>query len=205
VKIYGDVEFGEGCVVGEYTIINYPYVTSADDFKDYKKKTSIGKKCIIGSHVIIYGGTKIGDETIVEDFCRIGEDVRIGNNCHILYGDKIYDGSVIGDNCIIAGFICERAKIGKNVRIFGEMVHNQREPHLGWDNIVEDSPVIDDCVFIGFGAKIIGGIKISNNSYIVAGAIVTKDVPKKSIVFGVNKIVPYKEWKGSLRNSKFFQ
>jgi acetyltransferase-like isoleucine patch superfamily enzyme len=204
VKLYGDVEFGEDCVVGEYTLINYPYKTSIGGFKD-KKKTSIGKKCIIGSHVIIYGGTKIGDETMIEDFCKIGEDVSIGNNCHILYGDKIYEGSIIDDNCIIGGFICERAKIGKNVRIFGELIHSHREPHLGWDDIIEKSPVIEDYVFIGFGAKIIGGIKISKNSYIVAGAIVTKDVPEKSIVSEVNKIIPYNEWKGHLGSSKFFK
>lgn len=204
VKTYGRVSFGEKCIIGEYSIIGFSYVESGTFIGTETTKTIIGKKCIIGSHVIIYAGTKIGEKTSIEDYCRIGEYVSIGKDCRILYRATIYDETRIGNNCIIAGFCCERAKIGNNVRLFGELVHAHREPHLGWDDVVEKSPRIDDYVFIGFGVKIVGGIKIGRNSYITTGAVVTKDVPPKSIVSGTNKIVPYSEWAGRLKNSKFF-
>lgn len=205
VKMYGDVRVGKKCIIGEYTIIGYRDVENEESFECKDIETSIGNKCIIGSHVVIYKGTQIGEGTKIEDFCRFGEEAIIGKHCYILYGAKIYDETEIGDNCIIAGFCCERAVVGNNVRLFGELLHSYREPHLGWDDVVEESPRIDDCVVIGFGAKIIGGIKIDKNSYITAGAIVTKDVPPKSIVKGVNKIIPYQEWRGKLRYSQFFR
>ncbi len=204
VKTYGRVKFGKGCVIGEYTIIGYPYVESEKSFKAQDTKTSIGRKCIIGSHVIIYEGASIGDETYIQDFCRIGEDVKIGKKCRILYGANINGETIIGDNSIIAGFCCERAIIGKKVRLFGELIHAHRAPHLGWDDVTEDSPKIADNVFIGFGAKIIGGIQIGKNSFIAAGAIVTKGVPDSHVVVGTNQIIHFSKWKGKLRTSLFF-
>ncbi len=199
-KIYGNVQIGKECIIGEFTIIGYSL-----NIQPSATITSLGDKCILGSYVIIHRGAQIGKETKIEDFCRIGENVSIGQNCYILYGAKIYDNAKVGNNSIIAGFICERAKIGSNVRIFGELLHSHREPHLGWDDAVEESPVIDDCVFVGFGAKVIGGIRIERNSYVAAGAVITKNVPPRSIVVGTNKIIPYSDWKGILKHSKFFK
>jgi len=201
VKLYGEVKIGEDVKIGDYTIIGLRIDSNESE---NKSPTIIGDKCTIGSHVVICGGANIGNKTKIEDFCRIGEGVKIGLNCNILYGAKIHDDAKIGDNSIIGGFVCERAEIGNNVRMFGELLHVHREPHLGWDDVIEKSPIIESSVFIGFGAKIIGEIRIGQYSYIAAGAIVTKNVPPKSIVAGINKIVPYKEWNGKLKNSRFF-
>ena len=204
VKLCGEVKIGEKVRIGDYTIIGLE--SDLIEFTDKSETTItvIGDECIIGSHVIINKDTIIGNRTRIEDFCKIGENVKVGENCYILYGAKIYDDGEIGNNSIVGGFVCERAKIGNNVRMFGELLHVHREPHLGWDDVIEESPIIENKVFIGFGAKIIGGIKIGRGSYIAAGAIVTKNVPPKSIVVGINKIVPYKEWNGELKNSQFF-
>ena len=204
VKLYGNVKIGSNVRIGDYTIIGLE--SELNEPSDRSNVTTIiGDECIIGAHVIIYRGAAIDNKTKIEDFCRIGEDVKIGSNCYIIYGAKIYDDTEIGDKSIIGGLICERAKIGNNVRIFGELLHFHREPHLGWDDIIEESPIIEDHVFIGFGAKVIGGIKIEKYSYIAAGAIVTKNIPSRSVVTGSNKIIPYREWKGELKKSQFFE
>ena len=204
VKLYGEVKIGEKVRIGDYAIIGLGADLIEFSNKSETTITVIGDECIIGSHVIINRGTIIGNKTRIEDFCRIGENVKIGENCYIIYGAKIYDDVEIGKNSIIGGFVSERVKIGNCVRMFGELIHVHREPNLGWDDVIEESPIIEDRVFIGFGAKIIGGIRIGRNSYIAAGAVVTRDVPPKSIVTGINNIVPYTEWKGELKNSRFF-
>ncbi len=204
LKKYGVVSFGEGCIIGEYSIIGYPYVESGNSFADQNQRTTIGAKCIIGSHVIIYEGAAIGDETTIQDYCRIGEDTRIGVKCRILYGANINGEATIGDNCVISGFCCERAQIGDGVRLFGQLIHLHREPHLRWDDVSEDSPRLADNAFVGFGAKVIGGIMIGRNAYVAAGAIVTKDVPDLHIAVGNNRIMHISKWKGKLRTSLFF-
>lgn len=54
-------------------------------------------------------------------------------------------------------------------------------------------PIIGNNVYIGAGAKVIGGCTIGNNVVIGAGAVVTKDVPDNAVVAGVPaKILNYK-------------
>jgi serine O-acetyltransferase len=45
--------------------------------------------------------------------------------------------------------------------------------------------VIGDNVYIGPGARLIGGFKVGNNVVIGANAVVIKDVPDNSVVAGV--------------------
>ena len=53
-------------------------------------------------------------------------------------------------------------------------------------NITYPSPVIiGKNVWIGSNATILPGITIGNNSVVAAGAVVTKDVPKNTVVAGV--------------------
>ena len=47
------------------------------------------------------------------------------------------------------------------------------------------SIIIEDNVWIGEGAVVLGGVSIGKNSIIAAHAVVTKDVPQYSIVAGV--------------------
>jgi len=204
VKKYGEISFGKSCIIGEYSVVGYPYVESEESLDELAKKTLIGNRCIIGSYVIIYEGAIVGNKTSIEDYCRIGADVRIGKGCRILYGANISGETVIGDGSVIAGFCCERAMIGSKVRLFGELIHTHRKPHLGWDDVTEDSPEIANKVFIGFGAKVIGGVTIGKNSYIAAGAIVTKNVPDSYVVTGINNMVHHSKWKGQLKTSPFF-
>lgn len=59
------------------------------------------------------------------------------------------------------------ARVGKNCRI-------QECVNIGATNGTSKAPKIGDNVFIGTGAKIIGGIEIGDNVCIGAGAVVTK-------------------------------
>ena len=52
-----------------------------------------------------------------------------------------------------------------------------------------EAPEIGNNVFIGAGAKIIGGIKVGNNVIIGAYAVVNKDVPDNAIVVANSDII----------------
>lgn len=53
--------------------------------------------------------------------------------------------------------------------------------------------IVDDDVWIGYGAKILSGVHIGQGAVIAAGAVVTKDVPPYAIVGGVpDKIIKFR-------------
>jgi serine O-acetyltransferase len=91
---------------------------------------------------------------------RIGPGFYIGH----FGGIVVSDGAEIGRNCNISHGVT----IGASNR-------GQRA----------GAPVIGDDVYIGPGAKVIGGIRIGDDVAIGANAVVTHDVPSGSVVAGV--------------------
>ena len=200
-KIHPSAEILTGAIIGK------PFRKFLDGSKEKTTNTRIAQNTYIGCYTIIGTGSTIGSNTIIDDYCIIESRVVLGNHNLITYRAQICSDVAIGDNCVIGGFIGERTRIGNNCRVFGKIVHSQNNPVGGWDDdeAMEKSAVIDDYAFIGFGATIIGDISIGRRVYICAGATVTKDIPRLNIVTGVNQIIPYSEWKGTLRESAFFK
>lgn len=73
--------------------------------------------------------------------------------------------------------INSKAKIGRNCRIHEGVT-------IGATNGSDEAPIIGNNVFIGSGAKIIGGIKIADDVSIGANAVVVKDVLEPGITVG---------------------
>ena len=87
---------------------------------------------------------------------------------------------------IIASKICENVVIFQNVTIGTNLKYNKINNE--WENV--GNPIISKNVVIADGAKILGPIIIGENSFVAAGAIITKDIPADSIAYGVNQYKP---------------
>ena len=99
-------------------------------------------------------------------------------------GIEIHPGAVIGRELFIdhgmGVVIGETAVIGDNVTLYQGVTLGGTGKERG-----KRHPTIGNNVVIGAGAKILGNIKIGDNSYIGANAVVIKDVPDNSTVVGV--------------------
>jgi serine O-acetyltransferase len=94
---------------------------------------------------------------------EIGKDVTLGNGVYFVHPL----GVVIGGN----------ARIGDRVRFYGSNTVGTAK-----DN---GYPIIEDDVWIGAGARILGPITIGARSRIGANAVVLKDVPPDSVAVGI--------------------
>ncbi len=95
---------------------------------------------------------------------QIPETVRIGNGTVFGYGGL---GVVIHKDAVI----------GKNCRIGTGVVLGSRNPDT-------KAPVIGDSVYLGTGAKVLGGVSVGNGAIVGANAVVISNVPPHSIVVG---------------------
>jgi serine O-acetyltransferase len=75
------------------------------------------------------------------------------------------------------------AKIGNDV-IIGHQVT------LGGRDLTPAAPNVEDGVYLGAGAKLLGGVRIGRGATVGANAVVTKDVPAGATVVGANRIIP---------------
>jgi serine O-acetyltransferase len=107
-----------------------------------------------------------------------------GEITRILTGVEIHPGAVLGPGLFIdhatGVVIGETAEVGEDVTIYHGVTLGGSGRDTG-----KRHPTIGDRVTIGAGAKVLGAIKIGDDSRIGANAVVVKEVPSSSVVVGV--------------------
>ena len=101
-----------------------------------------------------------------------------------LTGIEIHPGAKIGKKLFIdhgmGVVIGETSEIGDNVTLY----HGVTLGGTTWRKI-KRHPTIGNNVVIGVGAKVLGPIKIGDNSKIGANSVVVNEIPPNSIVVGI--------------------
>ena len=106
------------------------------------------------------GVVEIGDKTVMGQECTISayQRVRIGEQC------------VIADRAMFIDFDHGVVEVERPIRLQG---------------IYKRDVEVGNNVWIGYGACILRGVSVGDNSVIGTNAVVTKDVPANAIVGGV--------------------
>ena len=121
------------------------------------------------------GVVEIGDKTVVGQECTISayQRVRIGQQC------------VIADRAMFIDFDHGVAEVERPIRVQG---------------IYKRDTVVGSNVWIGYGACVLRGVRVGDNSVIGTNAVVTKDVPANAVVGGVPaKVIRMREAPADLR------
>ena len=99
-------------------------------------------------------------------------------------GIEIHPGAKLGKGIFIdhgiGVVIGETAIVGDNVVMFHGVTLGGTGKEIG-----KRHPTIENNVFIGSGAKILGNIKVGSNSKIGANAVILKDVKEGTTVVGI--------------------
>lgn len=136
------------------------------DFLRFVCVSGISKYC--GDNVYIATGVVLkGGRNAV-----FGSNLSLHDNCYI---DAI-GGLVVGDNVSIAH--------QTSILTFN---HTWDKPGLPikYNPVELKSVVIEDDVWIGCGVRIMPGVTLGRRSVIAAGSVVTRDVPRGTLVAGV--------------------
>ena len=190
VVVYDHVVIGDGVTIQDGAVLGKPPVLSPRSFADEEiteplvihDGAAICAQAIVFAGAVIGPGVILGDQTYVRERSRIGADSVIGRGTCV-------------DNDVLVG---ERARI-------------QSQVYLTAFSVVEDDVFIGPCAMttndnamarhhkgeqlegatlrracrVGGGAVLIPGIEIGEEAFVAAGAVVTNDVPVRSVVVGV--------------------
>lgn len=103
---------------------------------------------------------------------KIGHNVQFGEYCNIA------TDVTFGNNILMAGRVCFVGRDDHQFKTPGLLIWNSQRGNHGMT-------IIEDDVWIGHNATIIGGLTIGKGSIIAAGAVVTQNVPPCEIWGGV--------------------
>lgn len=156
------------------------------DIKFIKKNDPSAKNtlevifCYPGLHAVFMH--RIAHGLYSRNFFFIARLISVMNR--FFTGIEIHPGAKVGEALFIdhgmGVVIGETAEIGNNVIIYQNVTLGGTGKEVN-----KRHPTIGDNVIICSGAKVLGAIKIGNNSKIGAGAVVLKDVPSNCTVVGV--------------------
>ena len=165
---------------------------------------------VIGDGVVIGDNVTIGPNTVIYSKTKIGNNVRIDANCTIgtegmmwvwdgdkkvylrqLGGVTIEDDVIIGSGCVIVrGSANELTHIGEGTNMapncaIGHGTFIGKHVHLANAVLTGGSSYISDYNFIGSGAIISAGVKLTSNDIILgSGAVAINDLDTIGVFVG---------------------
>jgi acetyltransferase-like isoleucine patch superfamily enzyme len=103
-----------------------------------------------------------------------GGHLEIGDNVFINYGSSLVSSAhvTIGNDCLI----------GTHVMVMDCDFH--RVEDKAWDT-TGDPVVLEDRVWLGNRSMVLKGVTVGHDAVVAAGAVVTRDVPPRTVVAGV--------------------
>ena len=91
------------------------------------------------------------------------------------------------------GIVIERGvSLGSRVTVMHQVTIGRKDPVVPREH-GGNLAVIEDNVFIGAGAKVLGPVRIGRGAIVGANAVVTRDVPSHCTVVGANRILGVEE------------
>ena len=136
----------------------------------------VDEPCDIGEGTKIWHFSHIMQDSVIGKKCNIGQNVvvspgcKIGNNVKIQNNVSIYTGVVLEDDVF-----CGPSMVFTNV--INPRIHVERKNEY-------KQTLVQKGVTIGANSTIVCGITLGKYSFVGAGAVVTKDIPNYSMVYG---------------------
>jgi UDP-2-acetamido-3-amino-2,3-dideoxy-glucuronate N-acetyltransferase len=205
-----NVSIGEACVVGSGVVIHagsrVGRGTRIDDHAVIGKlplrgarsamtrdaapaAVEIGDGCLIGTSVVIYAGARIAERVLVADFASIREGSTIGDESIIGRNVTVENRTTIGARCKIEtnAYVTALSTIGDDCFVAPEVTFTN-DDYLGRSEkrfAHHGGPTLERGARVGANSTILPGRKIARDGLVAAGAVVTRDVPTRTIVMGV--------------------
>lgn len=175
--------------------------------------TVIGKDVVIEPNVYCGPGVKISDNVIIRAFSHledviIGEDAEIGPFARIRGGAHLKDNVKIGNFVEIKKSVIESGAKMNHLAYIGDASVGAKS-NIGagtitcnYDGFDKHKTVIGAGVFVGSNSTLVAPVKLEDGSFVAAGSVVTRDVPKDSLTIARSQQEIKDGWASQYRNRK---
>lgn len=190
-SIYPQAELGEvGFVGSSASIGRFPKAAATSTVKAQADlpPLKMGNGYTIGCSAVLYAGTTYGDQVFLGDGALVRERCTIGKNVVIGSGAAVENDTRIGDYTKIQTGSYITAYMELEERVFiAPMVTTTNDNYMGRTEKRFKSikgATICRGARVGGGSILLPGIKVAPETFVAAGALVTKDTEEKRVVKG---------------------
>lgn len=190
VVIHPGTVVGDGCEIGDHVVLGKPPKLSARSSapKEAPPALELGAGVIVGAGAVVFAGARVREGAIVGDQSFVRERSVVGA------GSVVGRGSAVDNDVTIGARV--RVQTGVYVTAFSQIeddvfvgpgVYTTNDDTMarhGPDYALRGAILRRACR-IGGGVVLCPGVEVGEEAFVAAGAVVTRDVPARSVVIGV--------------------
>ena len=188
--MYPGTVLGAGVKVLENAVVGkQPSLSPRSSAKrDPLPPAEIGEGTIVSTGAIVFAGSRIGARVILGDQSCVRERVTIGDDVVLGRGSLVENDTTIGSMTRIQAeaYITAYSTLEEHVFV-APCVVTTNDNFMGRTERRHElmkGPTIRRGARVGGGAVLCPGVEIGEEAFVGAGAVVTKDVPARTIVVG---------------------
>jgi acetyltransferase-like isoleucine patch superfamily enzyme len=190
--VRGGARVGADTVVGHQVVVGEPEYGYAlrNVYPGAGAATSVGSGVVLRAGAVLYAGVTVGDDTTIGHHVLLRTNVIVGSGSQLAANLTIERGAVIGNGvrCSPGSHITADTVIEDRV-FLGAGVRTINDKELIWRDPDHEQPLSPPAFGygckVGSGAVVLAGVKIGEHALVGAGSVVTRDVPARTIVYGV--------------------
>ena len=174
----------DGAVVGKQPVLS-PRSTAS---RDPLPPAELGDETIVSRGATVFAGAKLGARVLVGDGACVRERCVIGDDVVIGHGSLVENDTTVGARTKIQAraYVTAYTTIEEDVFI-APCVVTTNDNFMGRTerrHELRKGPTIRRGARVGGGAVLCPGVEIGEEAYVGAGAVVTKDVPARTVAVG---------------------
>jgi acetyltransferase-like isoleucine patch superfamily enzyme len=190
VVVHPGTVLGDGCQIGDHAVLGKPPALAAHStaMRDVPAPLELAPGATVGAGAVLLAGARVGEGAIVGDQSFVRERAVVGP------GSAIGRGSALENDVTIGARV--RVQTGVYLTAFCEVEddvfvgpgacttnddtmgrHGPEQPPRG--------ARLRRACRIGGGVVLCPGVEVGEEAFVAAGAVVTRDVPARSVIVGV--------------------
>jgi acetyltransferase-like isoleucine patch superfamily enzyme len=190
VVVYPGTVIGDGCKIGDNVVLGkQPSLSPRSTAKrEPLPPLELGPGTIVSTGAVVFAGSKIGARCILGDQSCVRERVTIGDDVVLGRGSLVENDTTIGALTKIQAhaYITAYSTLEQEVFI-APCVVTTNDNFMGRTEKRHDliaGPTIRRGARVGGGAILCPGIEVGEEAFVGAGAVVTRNVPPRTVVVG---------------------
>jgi acetyltransferase-like isoleucine patch superfamily enzyme len=188
--VYAGTVLGKGVKILEHAVVGKQPVLSPRSTakREALAPVELGEGTVVSTGAIVFAGSRIGARVILGDQSCVRERVAIGDDVVLGRGSLVENDTTIGAATKIQAdaYITAYSTVEEHVFI-APCVVTTNDNFMGRTERRRElvkGPTIRRGARVGGGAILCPGIEVGENAFVGAGAVVTKDVPARTVVVG---------------------
>ncbi|MBI4179530.1 N-acetyltransferase [bacterium] len=191
VVIRAGARIGANCRIDDYAVLGKLPTRGKISALTQEKPLpplSVGAGCKIGAHAVIYRGARLGKDCLIADHAQVREDVTIGDATIVGRAAYVENKVRVGSRVKIEShaYLCALSEVGDGCFIAPGVIFTN-------DNFMartkerfkyHKGPTLKKGARVGAHVTLLPGVVLHEDAVAAAGAVVTKDVPARTIVAG---------------------